>query len=1105
MSKWEEMQSDWQTPPKASLAVRSQTKYLQDIITEHSLYSTRWKWVPSSYYTHWTAKQRASFLDVQAKAPHGALRTAAPLCRAAVIENRCVEQDIDPSYPKFCVIVWPCTQQPSKPDLILALQALRPRGPDRMPSEQFDLCWALPSDAARLTHSLAAQVVCPLLPSVSNHGVPVLLARSAASLRFFWMDTGHWHAKLGMTVHDFISVVQPVVANFTTQSSQLSDPGIEGTKLDAFADCLKRPDANVEQMRLDSLLQTLPEVDDAAFKSPRHRTDLTILQKTTESVRRRREFVKQTQEAQEKAQVEAVAARQKGPLPSLSPQSRLLQPTRSSANHVRDGGAHGVQPTRPSGKVRRKPALPPEARRTPKPPPPAVQPHGIPHYMMATSTSAKRTPHATSDTATSVKRTSRHNTTTLVRTKRIPHYMTTTSISATRTCSGPPAPRTRSVPPTSRTARGGTKRGTSLPPAPHNANVTELTGANKVDGEDSEEAEDIIGSVENDEDFFMTDDMMLDDLLSDDGGIVFDTASASAVASTPSTKEVQRVDADKPDPDAGEQKALEEKALEEERLAEDRRREDERLTNEKTEAEEAVIRAEQERITREKAEVEARARMEEERRLAAEKIAREKAELETKARIETERLAAREQAEAEEKTRLEAETVAREQAEAEEKACLEAERIAREKAEAEEKARLEAERIAREKAEAEEKARLETERIAREKTEAEEKARLEAERIAKEQEAMRVEEERVAAESRAGTHASETKIGEAKSDENDPSMPPDTAAAAATNATVEVSMETHQPDIIDDVASVPDEHVATPPTTPRKEKAMDTTVETETSFLSIEGPSTPIGYAALAKDKSSSNDKMATAQPAELAPKLGETNKNDQDKLTDIMERRRKMAEDETAAPLDVPKPKSLQPVLDSEIQDKLDRRRALSDDGVDLTTGVQRRGSAKANMSEEVQSKLDRRRTLSDEGVDLTGDVERRATTKRNFLKSFGMSTDLQAIMARRREAADVDQTDASREDVKEADAGNTSSGPGLGKSLWNQATQLRSQATKAAGNASTFFNKMKGQSTTAFDQAEPETADSSHVAAEQPAEATKTPDQGVDSVMESSPDTII
>ena len=74
----------------------------------------------------------------------------------------------------------------------------------------------------------------------------------------------------------------------------------------------------------------------------------------------------------------------------------------------------------------------------------------------------------------------------------------------------------------------------------------------------------------------------------------------------------------------------------------------------------------------------------------------------------------------------------------------------------------------------------------------------------------------------------------------------------------------------------------------------------------------------------------------------------------------------------------------------------------------VERRASMKgSSVDSEVQSKLERRRCLSDDGIDLTQEVERRATTRRENLRSVQMSNDLQAIMARRREAADAESKD--------------------------------------------------------------------------------------------------
>ena len=160
---------------------------------------------------------------------------------------------------------------------------------------------------------------------------------------------------------------------------------------------------------------------------------------------------------------------------------------------------------------------------------------------------------------------------------------------------------------------------------------------------------------------------------------------------------------------------------------------------------------------------------------------------------------------------------------------------------------------------------------------------------------------------------------------------------------------------------------------------------------------TPVAIASKA-----SSDKAKT-------PTVETANESDKEKLQAIMERRRKMEEDGTVLS-DIPKEQKTRAVLDSEVQEKLERRRALSDDGIIVAEATERRAGTKKEfgLDAEVQAKLERRRALSDDGSNITGDVDKRASTRRAGMKSVQMSNDLQAIMARRRQAADAENAAA-------------------------------------------------------------------------------------------------
>lgn len=155
----------------------------------------------------------------------------------------------------------------------------------------------------------------------------------------------------------------------------------------------------------------------------------------------------------------------------------------------------------------------------------------------------------------------------------------------------------------------------------------------------------------------------------------------------------------------------------------------------------------------------AKAKAEEEARIAAAEAAAAKARAEEQARIAAEREAAA-KAKAEEQARIVAEREAAAKAKAEEQARIAAEREAAAKAKAEEQARIAAEKAAAAeaaaKAKAEEKARIEAEREAAAKAKAEEQARIAAEKEAAAKAAAKTkaeEQARIAAEKEAAAEA----------------------------------------------------------------------------------------------------------------------------------------------------------------------------------------------------------------------------------------------------------------------------------------------------------------------------------------------------------------
>uniref|UniRef100_A0A7S3P055 EF-hand domain-containing protein n=1 Tax=Amphora coffeiformis TaxID=265554 RepID=A0A7S3P055_9STRA len=484
-------------------------------------------------------------------------------------------------------------------------------------------------------------------------------------------------------------------------------------------------------------------------------------------------------------------------------------------------------------------------------------------------------------------------------------------------------------------------------------------------------------------------------------------------------------------------KAAETKRLEEERIAAEKVVEDRRIEEARIAAE--AKRLEEERIAAEKAAVVMK-RLEEERTAAEKAVARAK-------RVEEERLAA-EKAAADGK-RLEEQRIATEHAVASEAQIVEEKILAGEKAALEAK-RLNEERMAKEKVAIEAK-QLEEERIAKEG----ETKKSEDEPIAEEETFESVMGEKLACETAAAEaeatqpeeelDVAEKAMAESIEPEEDHVAAVDeskTAAKELQSIFAEKSMESglgvssdsgviDKGDVIGAVLSPikPTEQIDAE--TPAG-KTVDMTADSDMSFLSdgTGSPTKTISDRVVntpddllpTTDETKQKDEEGSEPSSEKATSVisaGDSssymtktvepaNESDKEKLKAIMDRRRRM-EEEGVVLSDIPKEQKSQLILDPEVQSRLDRRRAQSDDGVIVAGATERRAGTKKQfgLDAEVQAQLERRRALSDDGSNITGDVDKRASTRRESMKSVQMSNDLQAIMARRRQAVDAENAD--------------------------------------------------------------------------------------------------
>jgi prolyl-tRNA editing enzyme YbaK/EbsC (Cys-tRNA(Pro) deacylase) len=180
-----------------------------------TLYSARWMWVPSAYYT-WPLSERAACL--QAPSPQY-------LCKSLLVENKkCRAACHDPTNPRFVLVVIQYAATLDLRKLVSAIRALRPNVKDRLEDSQFEFRIAHPEDNDRLTGYSHNSVTPFGILDASN--VSILLCKAIVSLKCFWMGGGHVNLKLGMSVSDFVSAFNPIIAGVSQPRIDLDDSSV---------------------------------------------------------------------------------------------------------------------------------------------------------------------------------------------------------------------------------------------------------------------------------------------------------------------------------------------------------------------------------------------------------------------------------------------------------------------------------------------------------------------------------------------------------------------------------------------------------------------------------------------------------------------------------------------------------------------------------------------------------------------------------------------------------------------------------------------------------------------------------------------------------------
>lgn len=178
------------------------------------IYSATWKFVPENYYS-WPLSQRATCLgapDVQY------------LCKSLLMENKKAGSSaggrpVDPTYPKFVLVVIQYAATLDVRQLVNAIRALRPVK-ERYDENQFDFRIASEADNDRLT-GYRHNSVTPFGLLASREEITIVLSQAVIPLKFFWMGGGHVLLKLGMAVTEFCEALQPIVAPISQPRSEI--------------------------------------------------------------------------------------------------------------------------------------------------------------------------------------------------------------------------------------------------------------------------------------------------------------------------------------------------------------------------------------------------------------------------------------------------------------------------------------------------------------------------------------------------------------------------------------------------------------------------------------------------------------------------------------------------------------------------------------------------------------------------------------------------------------------------------------------------------------------------------------------------------------------
>ena len=136
------------------------------------------------------------------------------LCKTIIMENTAYDESAaaDPWYPRHIAVI---VQYEARMNAEKIMKFMKDYQNSQSPKKLSRKCFHFRLADEGVARELTGYGYNAITPFLMKTKVPVLLSKSVLELtpQYFWMGGGEVDLKLGMSVEEFISVVQPLVAD----------------------------------------------------------------------------------------------------------------------------------------------------------------------------------------------------------------------------------------------------------------------------------------------------------------------------------------------------------------------------------------------------------------------------------------------------------------------------------------------------------------------------------------------------------------------------------------------------------------------------------------------------------------------------------------------------------------------------------------------------------------------------------------------------------------------------------------------------------------------------------------------------------------------------